>query len=158
MSCIYGPRQMGTEDQGWVAHFLRRALCGEAVSIYGDGHQVRDLLFVEDAVAAYLAALRRIRAVPGRAFNLGGGPANAVSLRQVLRAIGALMGGAVRTEFGPWREGDQRYYVSDTRRATEALGLAPPLPWRAGLAALADWLRGVEAGPVPARAGAGRRG
>ncbi|MFL5166367.1 MAG: NAD-dependent epimerase/dehydratase family protein, partial [Microvirga sp.] len=83
MSCIYGPRQMGTEDQGWVAHFLIRALDGEPISIYGDGRQVRDVLNVADAVEAYVSAWRRIDAVQGRAFNLGGGPANAVSLRQL---------------------------------------------------------------------------
>ena len=84
MSCIYGRRQLGTEDQGWVAHFLLRALAGEPITIYGDGRQVRDILFVDDAVAAYIAAWRRIGAVSGRAFNLGGGPANAVSLLQLL--------------------------------------------------------------------------
>ena len=87
MSCIYGPRQMGTEDQGWVAHFLIRALAGEPISIFGDGCQVRDILYVADAVEAYLAAWQRIDGVKGRAFNLGGGPANAVSLRQLLRHI-----------------------------------------------------------------------
>ena len=80
MSCIYGQRQMGTEDQGWVAHFLIRALEGEPITIYGDGCQVRDVLDVGDAVEAYHAAWRRIDAVQGRAFNLGGGPANAISL------------------------------------------------------------------------------
>src|SRR3712207_9424037 len=82
MSCIYGQRQMGTEEQGWVAHFLIRALDGEPISIFGDGRQVRDILDVSDAVDAYVAAWRRIAPVSGRAFNLGGGPAHAVSLRQ----------------------------------------------------------------------------
>jgi CDP-paratose 2-epimerase len=88
MSCIYGPRQMGTEDQGWVAHFLIRALRGEGVTLYGDGRQVRDILHVDDAVAAVVGAWQRIGRVAGQAFNLGGGPANAVSLLQVLHAIG----------------------------------------------------------------------
>ena len=92
MSCIYGPRQMGTEDQGWVAHFLIRALEGEPITIYGDGRQVRDMLDVGDAVEAYLLGLDRIDAVAGRAFNLGGGPANAVSLRQLLAHIEDLTG------------------------------------------------------------------
>ncbi|WP_368040491.1 NAD-dependent epimerase/dehydratase family protein [Roseicella sp. DB1501] len=150
MSCIYGQRQMGTEDQGWVAHFLIRALRGEPVSIYGDGCQVRDVLDVGDAVDAYLAAWRRIDAVRGQAFNLGGGPDNAVSLRQVLGAIGALTGRPVETRYADWRAGDQRYYVSDTRRATQALGLAAPRPWREGLAALAGWLRQAPDGPIAA--------
>src|ERR1700704_482663 len=84
MSCIYGPHQFGTEDQGWVAHFLIRAMRGEPITFYGDGKQVRDILHVSDAVAAYRAVLAAIDQVSGRAFNLGGGPANAVSLRVVL--------------------------------------------------------------------------
>src|SRR5947209_18398931 len=84
MSCIYGQRQMGTEDQGWVAHFLIRALENKTITIYGDGRQVRDILDVSDAVNAYVAALRNIDRFYGRAFNLGGGPANAVSLRELI--------------------------------------------------------------------------
>ena len=141
MSCIYGPRQMGTEDQGWVAHFLIRALAGQTIHVFGDGCQVRDVLHVDDAVDAYLAAWRNIGDVAGRAFNLGGGPENAVSLRQVLGAIGAMTGPPPRVEHRPWRAGDQRWYVSDTRRATVMLGLRPPMPWKKGLASLADWLR-----------------
>jgi CDP-paratose 2-epimerase len=140
MSCIYGPRQMGTEDQGWVAHFLIRALRREPISLYGDGCQVRDVLHVQDAVAAYLTAWRRISAVAGRAFNLGGGPANAVSLRRVLREIEALTDRRIAIRQGAWRAGDQRWYVSDTRRATAELGLAAPRSWRDGLADLAAWL------------------
>jgi CDP-paratose 2-epimerase len=141
MSCIYGPRQMGTEDQGWVAHFLIRALAGEPISIYGDGRQVRDILFVDDAIEAYVQAWRQIDRVKGRAFNLGGGPANAVSLIQLIAEIEALTGVKVMAGFYPWRAGDQRYYVSDTRRVGEELGLAAPVPWRAGLARLAQWLQ-----------------
>ena len=141
MSCIYGPRQMGNEDQGWVAHFLIRALQGQPVTLYGDGRQVRDILHVRDAVAAYRAALAQIDRVPGRAFNLGGGPENAVSLRQLLAHLGTLTGRPVETEFGNWRPGDQRYYVSDTRSVREALALPPATPWREGVAMLAGWLR-----------------
>lgn len=93
MSCIYGPRQFGTEDQGWVAHFLIRALKGEPITIYGDGKQVRDVLHVSDAVAAYRAVLADIGRVGGRAFNLGGGPRNAVSLNMVLEEIERIVGG-----------------------------------------------------------------
>jgi CDP-paratose 2-epimerase len=152
MSCIYGQRQMGTEDQGWVAHFLIRALTGEPISIYGDGCQVRDVLDIGDAVEAYAAAWRRIDQVRGRAFNLGGGPTNAVSLKQLITHIETLAGHPVETVYSDWRAGDQRYYVSDTRLATRELGLRPPTPWRRGVAALAQWLReerGLDA-PAPA--------
>jgi CDP-paratose 2-epimerase len=131
---------MGTEDQGWVAHFVIRALQGEPISIYGDGRQVRDILDVSDALDAYIAAWRRIDAVQGRAFNLGGGPANAVSLRQLLRHIEGLLGQPVELTFSDWRAGDQRYYVSDTKRAARELGMRQPIPWRTGVAALARWL------------------
>jgi CDP-paratose 2-epimerase len=151
MSCIYGQRQMGTEDQGWVAHFLIRALTGEPISIYGDGCQVRDILNISDAVAAYAAAWDRIEIVQGRAFNLGGGPTNAISLKQLILHIEDVVGRPVDATFSDWRAGDQRYYVSDTRLATRELGLRPPVPWRRGVAALARWLqeeRGLQPRPV----------
>ncbi len=140
MSCIYGQRQMGTEDQGWVAHFLIRALEGKPITLYGDGHQVRDILDVSDAVDAYVRAWDRINEVSGRAFNLGGGPANAISLRQLLAEIGRLIGREVDLGFSDWRAGDQRYFVADTRAAEAALGLGPKVPWRDGVATLARWL------------------
>ena len=149
MSCIYGQRQMCTEDQGWVAHFLIRALNGEAITLYGDGHQVRDICDVSDAVAAYLAAWRAIDRVQGRAFNLGGGPANAVSLRVLLDHIGTLIGREPEVGFSDWRAGDQRYFVADTRALDTTLGLAQRVGWRDGVAALASWLT-AERAPSPA--------
>jgi CDP-paratose 2-epimerase len=140
MSCIYGPHQMGTEDQGWVAHFLIRALEGQPISIYGDGRQVRDILHVADAVDAYLGTWRRIRAVQGRAYNLGGGPTNAVSLVQLIAHIEALTGRKVELGFADWRAGDQRYYVSDPSAARRDLELGEPIEWRRGVADLAQWL------------------
>jgi CDP-paratose 2-epimerase len=148
MSCIYGPHQMGTEDQGWVAHFLIRALEGKPISIYGDGRQVRDILHVADAVGAYVAAWKRIEAVSGRAYNLGGGPGNAVSLIQLIGQIEELTGRKVELCFADWRAGDQRYYVSDPSAARRDLGLGEPIEWRRGVAELAQWLaaeRGLAA-------------
>ncbi len=133
MSCIYGPRQFGTEDQGWVAHFALKAVAGEPITIYGDGRQVRDIMYIDDAVEAYLAAWRRIDRVAGQAFNLGGGPANAVSLLSLLRHIEAELGRAVEIRLAPWRANDQRWFVADARRARAALGLAAPLGWQEGV-------------------------
>ncbi|EPR17327.1 CDP-paratose 2-epimerase [Sphingobium indicum IP26] len=150
MSCIYGRRQMGTEDQGWVAHFLISALEGRPITLYGDGHQVRDILDVQDAVDAYLAVWRQIGRVSGRAFNLGGGPDNAVSLRQILAFIGVHLGKSIVPDFAPWRAGDQRYFVADTGAARTALNLKARKPWRQGVADLARWLmeeRAESAGP-----------
>ncbi len=152
MSCIYGRHQMGTEDQGWVAHFLRQALRGEPIHIYGDGCQVRDVLEVGDAVAAYIAAWQRIPAVQGRAFNLGGGPDNAISLNLLIRAMEELLGHRVEHDFAEWRAGDQRWFVCDRRAVTRALDLPQPLSWREGVARLARWLD-EDCGARPALAG-----
>ena len=149
MSCIYGPRQLGTEDQGWLAHFLYSVQAGRPISIFGDGRQVRDVLYVDDAVDAYVGAWEQIGVVSGQAFNLGGGPANAVTLLQVLAEIGEIAGRPPELRFSDWRPGDQRYFVADTRRATEAFGLGPAVGWRDGLRRLARWIE-AERVPEPA--------
>jgi len=149
MSCIYGPRQMGSEDQGWVAHFVKCALAHEPINVYGDGCQVRDVLFVADAVASYIAAWRQIGRISGRAFNLGGGPDNAVSLLELIRHIESVLGEPVALRFEDWRAGDQRYYVSDPSAVRAALSLPPPTPWREGIAALVRWLREEDAASWP---------
>jgi CDP-paratose 2-epimerase len=141
MSCIYGPHQCGNEDQGWVAHFAISALEGEPITLYGDGHQVRDILFVEDLVEAFLLARESIDRIGGRAYNMGGGPENAVSLLEVIERIGELNGGAPETSFGPWRQGDQRYYVSDTRRFQQDTGWRPRVGAAEGIERLYGWLR-----------------
>src|SRR4051812_3146314 len=125
MSCIYGPHQFGTEDQGWVAHFLIRALKGEPITIYGDGMQVRDILFADDLVDAFLLAQAEMPRLSGQAFNVGGGPENVISLIDLLDMIEQLDGRRPNVRYGAWRPGDQRYYVSDTRKLQEMTG------WRA---------------------------
>jgi CDP-paratose 2-epimerase len=150
MSCIYGQRQMGTEDQGWVAHFLIRALEGKPITIYGDGLQVRDILDVGDAVNAYVRALENIDRIAGSAFNLGGGPANAVSLLELIDEMRAITGREIDLSFEDWRQGDQRWFVADTSKARAELDLPKPRGWRDGVAALADWLaaeRGIKIRP-----------
>ncbi len=109
---------------------------------------MRDVLYVADAVEAYVAAWKRIERVRGQAFNLGGGTANAISLRRLIAHIEHLLGRRVDASYGDWRAGDQRYYVSDTRAVRRALDLPEPLDWRRGVAALADWLRSEQAGVV----------
>ena len=140
MSCIYGPRQRGTEDQGWLAHFLYSILAGRPISIYGDGRQVRDVLFVDDAIDAYMGAWTHIADVSGQAFNLGGGPANAVTLLQVLAELGEITGRKPDLHFSDWRPGDQRYFVADTRAAQAAFSLQHAVPWQDGLRRLASWV------------------
>jgi CDP-paratose 2-epimerase len=140
MSCIYGPRQFGTEDQGWVAHFLISALAGRRITIYGSGRQVRDICEVSDAVAAYRLVMAQIGALSGRAFNLGGGPANAVSLRQVLAEIERITGERPDVSFGEWRPGDQPWFVADTTALLAETGWSPKVGWKHGLRRLAGWL------------------
>jgi CDP-paratose 2-epimerase len=150
MSCIYGPRQFGTEDQGWIAHFMLQALRNEPITIYGDGYQVRDVLFVDDAVNAWIGALERIDEVGGRIFNLGGGPSNSVSLRELLELIAQLRGRAPEVRFAAWRPGDQYWYVSDVRAIAHALDWRPRTTLRDGLRALQRWLDFRFAGALPA--------
>ena len=154
MSCIYGPRQMGTEDQGWVAHFAISALRRATIALFGNGCQVRDILDIDDAVDAYLGCWRNIDRVAGQAFNLGGGPANAVSLRQLLRHLEALVGAPVGVEMFDWRPGDQRYYVSDARRVAQTLELGPWRPWQDGVARLVRWLAEEHGIALPERSAA----
>jgi CDP-paratose 2-epimerase len=125
MSCIYGPHQRGNEDQGWVAHFLMRALRGETITIYGDGLQVRDALYADDLVDAMIMAQRRMGSIAGRAFNIGGGPERAMSLRQLLELVRRLRGAPPAVRFDAWRPADQRYYVSDISAFAQATGWAP---------------------------------
>jgi CDP-paratose 2-epimerase len=139
MSCLYGPHQLGTEDQGWVAHFLLSALHERPITIYGDGKQVRDILYVDDAIAAYLALLDDLPRLSGRAFNLGGGPANAVSLLALIDHIQRLLGRPVDLGFADWRVGDQLYYVSDTSALAAATGWRARVGWRQGVARLLRW-------------------
>jgi CDP-paratose 2-epimerase len=146
MSCIYGPHQHGTTDQGWVAHFLREALAGRPLTIYGDGRQVRDVLHVSDLVHAVRRVLAAPDVVRGQAFNIGGGPAHTLSLLELLDLVSELTGHQPQVEFAGWRTGDQRWYVSDTRKFSAATGWAPRVGVRAGLLTLHDWL--VESGPL----------
>jgi len=152
MSCIYGPHQHGNEDQGWVAHFLRCALERQAVTIYGDGKQVRDILFVEDLVNALERARHHIDTISGQAFNMGGGPSNTISILELLDHIEQVAQVRLQPSFEPWRVGDQRYYVSDTSKFTKLTGWTALANVHTGLSRLHEWLQEqIERGPVVAR-------
>jgi CDP-paratose 2-epimerase len=144
MSCIYGPHQFGTEDQGWVAHFMVSALDARPITLYGDGMQVRDILFVSDLVDALLLAERNASRLAGEVFNIGGGPANVVSLLDLIDRIGWLHGKRPGVRLERWRTGDQRYYVSDTRRFQQATGWRPQVDLNDGLERLYLWLRNAR--------------
>ncbi|MHC1763019.1 MAG: GDP-mannose 4,6-dehydratase [Verrucomicrobiia bacterium] len=147
MSCIYGPHQFGTEDQGWVAHFLIRALEGRPITVYGDGRQVRDILFVNDLVEAFVRANESMPLVSGQAFNIGGGSARTISLLELVESISGLQGAAPQVRFDQWRPADQQFYVSDIRKFSEATGWQPKVGVREGLERLCQWLRESVASP-----------
>ncbi len=140
MSCIYGPHQFGNEDQGWIAHFLRHALAGQPLTIYGDGKQVRDVLYVEDLVDALLLAQRNINSVSGHAFNIGGGPKNTLSLLELIALIAELHNEIPAVCFENWRTADQRYYVSDTEKFRSLTGWEAKVGVREGVKRLYDWM------------------
>src|SRR5690554_5329146 len=140
MSCIYGPHQFGTEDQGWVAHFLIQAIKGSPIQIYGDGKQVRDILYVHDLLNAFQMAWEQIDHISGQVFNIGGGVGNSVSLLELLSLIEIKHQLRINLSFGESRTGDQVYYVSDTKNFTQATGWTPKVPIKKGLEDVFNWL------------------
>jgi len=126
MSCIYGPHQFGTEDQGWVAHFALTGVRGGRLTIYGDGKQVRDLLFVEDLVELMSRACANIERTAGQVYNVGGGPSHTISVwAELQEPLKTILDRLPPVHYGEFRPGDQRIYVSDIRKANEQLGWAP---------------------------------
>jgi len=139
-SCIYGPRQFGIEDQGWVAHFVISAALGRPITIYGDGKQVRDILHVSDLIRAFELAIERIEVCQGQAYNLGGGPQNALSLVELIRRLERDQARPIAITFGDWRPGDQMVYVSDLGKAKRDLGWEPLIGIDPGLDDLRGWV------------------
>lgn len=140
-SCIYGPRQFGVEDQGWAAHFVIAAVLGRPITIYGDGKQVRDMLYVGDLVAAYRTALEQIDTVSGRVYNIGGGPTNTLAIwSEFGPLLEELTGRQMQVNFGEWRPGDQPVYISDISKAAAELGWQPQVDVRDGIARLVRWV------------------
>ncbi len=138
-SCIYGPRQIGVEDQGWVAWFTICALLGRAITIFGDGKQVRDILYIDDLVDLYFRAVEVEPQLKGAVFNVGGGPGLAVSLLEVLSLLEQQLGRPIELRFSDWRPGDQRVYVSDTTAVCEAFHWAPRVSVKEGISNLREW-------------------
>ena len=140
-SCIYGQRQFGVEDQGWVAHFVIATVLGRPISIYGDGMQVRDVLHIDDLLAAYQAGIDRIDSLSGEVLNLGGGSDNTLSIwAEFGPLLAELAGRPVPVTYGPWRPGDQRVFIADIRRAAERLGWRPRISPREGIRKLYEWV------------------
>jgi CDP-paratose 2-epimerase len=140
-SCIYGLRQLGVEDQGWLAWFVIAAQLGRPITVYGNGKQLRDILFVDDLIEAYLRAIERKDVAAGKVYNIGGGPANTVSIwREFGPILEELKGAPVATEQAEWRPGDQPAYISDVRRVQTELGWRPKVAVHDGVGRLYDWV------------------
>lgn len=140
-SCIYGQRQFGVEDQGWVAHFVIAAVKGRPITIYGDGKQVRDVLHIDDLVRAYELGIERIDTLRGDVLNLGGGPENTLSIwAEFGPLLDELSGRPVEVTYGPWRPGDQKVFVADIRKAGKLLGWLPEINPAQGISRLYDWV------------------
>jgi CDP-paratose 2-epimerase len=141
-SCIYGPRQFGVEDQGWVAWFIIAAVTGRPITIYGDGKQVRDVLYVDDLLNAYDAAIAKVDSVKGQVYNLGGGPQNVMSVwAEFGPMLEKLLGKKIPVARGDWRPGDQRVFYADIRKAGRELGWSPQMGVEQGVEKLFNWVR-----------------
>jgi CDP-paratose 2-epimerase len=140
-SCIYGERQFGVEDQGWVAHFIIAAAMNRSINIYGDGKQVRDLLYVQDLINAYDAAWNRLDVASGQVFNVGGGVANTLSIwTEFNPLLEQLAGRKIIIQRGDWRPGDQPVFISDNSKARRVLGWEPHVSVNEGVRKLWDWV------------------
>lgn len=139
-SCIYGTRQFGVEDQGWVAWFVIASLLGRNITIYGDGKQVRDVLHVDDLLRAYEAAIRAPDKIAGEAFNAGGGPAKVLSLLELIGLLEKKLGRKIPLRFDGWRPGDQQVYISDVRKLDRLLGWKPEIGPAKGVSQLIEWV------------------
>jgi CDP-paratose 2-epimerase len=144
MSCIYGPHQYGNEDQGWIAHFFIRTLDCVPVTVFGDGCQVRDILYVDDLINAMELAMNSTSSLSGQAFSIGGGPENTLSLIELFDQIQKLHGHTPPIQFAQWRAGDQKYYVSDTSKFTKLTGWMPETNVQLGLEKLYNWLKNIK--------------
>jgi len=141
MSCIYGPHQFGNEDQGWVAHFVISAIAGRPIMIYGDGKQVRDILFVEDLVEAFVRAAENLDKTAGEVFNIGGGAQNSISLLELLNLLEQITGRKISTEYHDWRPGDQKVYVSNISKARRIFGWTLRIARESGIRRLCAWVQ-----------------
>jgi CDP-paratose 2-epimerase len=140
-SCIYGPRQFGVEDQGWVAWFVIAAVTGQPITIYGDGKQVRDVLWVDDLLDLYQVALDQLDVAAGKVYNVGGGPDNQLAVWTELGPmLEALLGREIPVRYSDWRPGDQRIFVADVRKAEQELGWTPKTGVEEGVRRLYEWV------------------
>ena len=140
-SCVYGTRQFGIEDQGWVAWFCVAVVTGQPFTIFGDGKQIRDALWIGDLIDVYEAAMDRIDVAKGQVFNIGGGPSNTMSLRDLVAKLAREFGRDLKPAYADWRPGDQRVFVADVRKAERVLGWRPRVSTDDGVNRLIAWVK-----------------
>lgn len=140
-SCIYGQRQFGVEDQGWVAWFTIAAMLGRPITVYGDGLQIRDLLHVDDLVSAYKCAAERPDRAAGQIFNMGGGPTRTLSLVELIAFLEKSLNKKIPVGHAEARAGDQPVFVADIRKAERELGWRPAIDPLPGIEMLMEWIR-----------------
>ena len=140
-SCMFGPHQYGKEEQGWVAWFCIAAALGKPLSIYGDGKQVRDLLYIDDVVHAFDLATKNIDRVRGEAINLGGGKENVASLLETIAYLESLTNRKMHLTFKDWRPGDNKCYYTDCSKARELMNWKSTVPWKEGVSKTLDWVK-----------------
>ncbi|MBN1902653.1 GDP-mannose 4,6-dehydratase [Candidatus Sumerlaeota bacterium] len=141
MSCIYGPHQFGNEDQGWVAHFVLSALLNRPLKIFGNGKQVRDILYVDDLVRAFCMAAENPDKASGGIFNIGGGCDNSVSLLELMDILRDITGNEMPSQYFDWRPGDQKIYISDIKKAEDILGWKPEISAKQGILKIYEWIK-----------------
>ena len=140
-SCIYGPRQFGIEDQGWVAWFAIASVLNKPITIFGDGKQIRDILYVDDLIGAFESAISNIEKTKGKIYNIGGGPKNTMSLLMLISRLEKLLAKKIKYSFSDWRAGDQRVFVSDISKAKKDFNWEPKISVEQGVKNLFLWVK-----------------
>lgn len=143
-SCIYGTRQFGSEDQGWIFHIMRMILEDKQVSIFGDGKQVRDVLYVDDLVNAYVSAIENIEVTSGQIYNVGGGLTNTLSIIESINTICKIANKEPNFKYEDWRKGDQRIFVSNNSKAKRDFDWEPRVSVEEGLEKLKVWIEEIK--------------
>ena len=142
MSCIYGTRQFGVEDQGWVAHFIISAILGKQINIFGDGKQVRDVLYIDDLINAFALFVKKADQIKHDVFCMGGGPENTISLIELITLLEEVLNDReISYNFQDWRPSDQKVYISDIRKAKSLLEWVPKISPEEGVNRLVEWVK-----------------
>lgn len=143
-SCIYGPRQFGVEDQGWVAWLSIASHFDKKIMIYGDGKQIRDILYISDLLGAYDKAIENIEKTKGKVYNIGGGPQNTLSLLELIKQLESIFNKKISLNFSSWRPGDQKVFISDIKKAKKDFGWEPQISPKEGISKLVKWIKNNE--------------